>query len=458
MIETPIEAGIVRKHIIKSGLKCVGRASIREINQLVIKILKDTRKKFIRMEIGGPGFASPQICIDAEIEALKRGVGSIYPPFEGVTVLKTEISRFVDNFMNLKVKPDHCFPTVGSMQGCYIGLMVSTRRKKDKRKILFIEPGFQVNKLQARIIGIESECLEVYRHRGDKLRLKLERCLGKGDIGAMIYSTPNNPTWMCLTEKELKIIGELCTKYDVIALEDLAYFGMDFRCNYSKPGVEPFIPTVAKYTDNYILFISSSKLFSFAGQRIGMTVISEKLYNRKYSNLEKYFATRKFGHAFIYGGIYAISAGSSHSAQYGLASILKAVNDGEYNFIDNLKEYGERSREMKRLFTDNGFKIVYELDEDKPVADGFYFTITYPGMRGAELVEELLYYGISTISLCTTGKKSQEGIRACVSMTGKERFAELNCRLKLFNENQKKRLRAIDLFKNRVEKDLYYEG
>ena len=34
-----------------------------------------------------------------------------------------------------------------------------------------------------------------------------------------------------------------------------------------------------------------------------------------------------------------------------------------------------------------------------PVADGFYFTISYPGFTGEELIEELLYYGISAISL-----------------------------------------------------------
>ena len=77
--------------------------------------------------------------------------------------------------------------------------------------------------------------------RGDKLGPKLESYLKKGEVGAIVYSNPNNPSWICFTEKELRIIGDLCTKYDVVAIEDLAYFGMDFRQDFSIPGQAPFI-------------------------------------------------------------------------------------------------------------------------------------------------------------------------------------------------------------------------
>lgn len=61
---------------------------------------------------------------------------------------------------------------------------------------------------------------------------------------------------------------------------------MDFRRDISKPGVPPYQPTVAKYTDNYILLISSSKVFSYAGQRMAMLCISDKIFHRKYPDLK----------------------------------------------------------------------------------------------------------------------------------------------------------------------------
>ncbi len=117
--------------------------------------------------------------------------------------------------------------------------------------------------------------------------------------------------------------------------------------------------------------------------------------------------------------------------------MLKAVNDGTSNIIQPVKEYGEKAKIMKKLFTDNGFKIVYDKDENEPIADGFYFTFSYPGFSGVELLNELIYYGISAISLAITGSERLEGIRACVSLVKREQFPDLEYRLKKFHEDHK---------------------
>ena len=283
------------------------------------------------------------------------------------------------------------------------------------------------------------EAFDVYNYRGDKLRNKLESILSKGNISCMLYSNPNNPSWICFTEKELKIIGDLCNKYDIIAIEDLAYFAMDFRRDMSKPGFPPYQPTVARYTNNYILTISSSKAFSYAGQRVGMMIISDGLYDRSYPNLKNYYAKDLFGYSMIFGTIYTLSAGITHSSQYALAAIFKAANEGKLNFVEEVKEYGEKAKIMKKIFTDNGFKIVYDKDEDEPIADGFYFTFSYPGYSGEELLNELLYYGISAISLAITGSERLEGIRACVSLVRRDQFNDLEFRLKKFNQDHFKK-------------------
>jgi hypothetical protein len=72
---------------------------------------------------------------------------------------------------------------------------------------------------------------------------------------------------------------------------------------------------------------------------------------------------------------------------------------------------------------------------DKPIADGFYFTFSYPGFTAEELLNELIYYGISAISLLITGSERKEGIRACTSLVQREQFPELEYRLKRFHED-----------------------
>ena len=389
--DTPINYNIVKNKIEESGLPVVGNGSIREIVRIVNNIETESGDKFIRMEMGVPGIMPPEVGINAEIEALKKGVASKYPMIEGVPALKKEISRFIKLYLNMDVDEAGCIPTVGSMMGSMAAFLVANRSDKNKEGTLFIDPGFPVQKQQCKVLGHSFESFDVYNYRGDKLKDKLESYLKKGTVSSILYSNPNNPSWICFTEKELQIIGELATKYDAIVIEDLAYFGMDFRSDYSKPGEAPYQPTVAKYTDNYIFLISSSKAFSYAGQRVGTMAISNKLYNRHYPDLKRYYSSDGFGYSMIYGALYALSSGVSHSAQYGLAAMLKAANDGEFDFLDSVKLYGDRAGIMKKLFTENGFNIVYDKDEDKPLADGFYFTFSYPGMEGTELLEKLLY-------------------------------------------------------------------
>jgi aspartate/methionine/tyrosine aminotransferase len=434
-METPIPVQIVDKAKKECGLTEIGRASIREVVRLVNNIEKASGKQFIKMEMGVPGLPASQIGIDAQIKSLQQGVASVYPSIEGFQGLKDEASRFAKLFLNINISPSGCVPTVGSMQGSLTAFMVNSRCSAEKEYTLFIDPGFPVQKQQQNVLGLKYKTFDVYNYRGGKLKAKLEEYLAEGNIHTIVYSNPNNPSWICLTDNELKIIGELANRYDVIILEDLAYFGMDFRRDYGKAGVPPYQPSVAHYTDNYVLLFSGSKVFSYAGERIALMFIGDRQFARRYPDLKRFYSSDSYGHAAVYGALYAISSGTCHSAQHALSAMLKAANDGSFAFIEQIKEYGRKARVMKELFTRYGFQIVYDYDEDSPIADGFYFTISYPGFSGSALLEELLYYGISAISLDITGSEHSEGLRACVSQTQPAQFADLEERLKAFREN-----------------------
>jgi aspartate/methionine/tyrosine aminotransferase len=435
MKSTPIPSEVVNEVIDAFGIHPAGKATIRELVKIVNDIEGITGEEYIRMEMGVPGLDPTFVGTEAEMIALHQGVASKYPNIEGIAPLKKEAARFVNLFLNVEVEPKHCVPSVGSMMGSMASFMVVNRSDRNRTGTLFLDPGFPVQKQQCLVLGHQYGSFDLYDFRGSKLRQKMEEEIKKGQYSSILYSNPNNPSWICLNEEELKIIGELSIKHDITIIEDLAYFGMDFRKDLSKPGIPPFQPTVARYTDNYLLLISSSKAFSYAGQRIGMMIMAPVLYERKYPDLRRYYSSEKFGHAMIYGALYALSAGASHSAQYALAAIFKAVNDGSYNYIKEVREYGEKAAIMKMMFQKYGFRIVYDMDLDEPIADGFYFTLSYPGFEGSQLVEELLYYGISAISLEITGSSRKEGLRACVSQVRRDQFPVLEERLKRFSEN-----------------------
>ena len=433
-METPIKKELVDGLIAQFGIQDFAKATIREVKQVAAFAEKESGVEFIKMEMGIPGLPAAQVGVDAQIKSLQDGIAHSYPDIQGLPELKRQASRFVKAFIDVDIKPEGCVPVCGSMQGTFASFLTCSQANHEKDTVLFIDPGFPVQKMQLQVQGVKYETFDVYDYRGEKLRGKLESYLSKGNICAIVYSNPNNPSWICFNDDELKIIGELATRYDTIVMEDLAYFAMDFRRDLSRPFEPPYQPSVAHYTDNYILLISGSKAFSYAGERIGVTCISDKLFHRHYDDLSARYEGLPFGLVFSTRMLYALSSGTSHSAQYAMAAMLGAACDGKYNFREEIKVYGERAHKLKEIFCRNNFHIVYDRDLDHPIADGFYFTIGYKGMTSGQLARELMYYGVSAICLITTGSH-QEGLRVCTSFIEDHQYAQLEERMKLFAEN-----------------------
>lgn len=420
------------------GILDICSATIRQICSLAAELENVANEKMVHLEIGNPGLEAEEVGVAAEIEALKNGVANKYPSIAGIPELKDAGSKFIKAFVGTDVPPKCIIPTVGSMQGSFTLMLILAQRLKEKDTILFLNPGFPAHRNQAKLLGIKEESFDIYDYRGAKMRDKLESILKKGNITAILYNNPNNPAWTNMTDEELRIIGEMATKYDAIVLEDLAYMGMDFRTDFSHPGEAPYVPSVSKYTDNYIMMLSGSKIFSYAGQRIAVVCMSDKVYERSYDFFEKFYEIPKFGDAYIFGVLYCSSSGTAHSSQFALASMMDAAVKGELKFMDHCREYAKRANRTKKAFKDNGFHIIYDMDGKTPISDGFFFTIGYKDMSADQLALELMKHGIAAISLKGTGS-DQPGVRVCVSMLKEEDcFERLNRFLKKFNEEHSK--------------------
>lgn len=414
------------------GILDISTATIRQIVSLSAALEKEADERFVHLELGNPGLPASSIGVEAEIASLRDGVANSYPAINGIPALKKAGARFVKAFLDIEIPEKAIVPTVGSMQASFTLQLLLRQRLPERDSILFFNPGFPAQRHQAKVLGIGIEQFDIFGYRGTALEEKLEEILSKGNITAMLFSNPNNPSWINLTEEELEIVGRMATKHDVIVIEDLAYLGMDFRTDFSHPYKEPYIPTVARYTDNYIMLISGSKIFSYAGQRIAVVAMSKEVYERRYTFFREFYEMPAFGDAYVFGVLYTASSGTSHSAQHALAAMMDAACDGSLDFVTQSSEYGRRSEIMKKAFCDHGFHIVYDMDGDRPISDGFFFTAGYPGLDGKTLQSELLRHGISAITLASTGSE-QEGVRICVStLSDKDDFEILNQRLKAF--------------------------
>jgi len=414
-------------------------ASIGETLLVANYLESKTGVKVIRMDQGSPSLPANKIGIEAEKRALDRGVANTYPAAGGVKELKNAASRFIKAFVNIDIKPEGCIPTTGSVEATFASYIATTLRIPGKDKVLFIDPGFPIQKAQMRILGLDWITFDIYNYRGkEKLKARIEKELKRGDIATIVYSNPNNPAWICLEEEELEAIGELATQYDVIVMEDLAYFCMDYRKQLGKPFQEPYVPTVARYTDNYILILSASKIFSYAGQRVALCCVSDALFDKQYPSLaERFKDTGYFGHTLTASILYMITSGCTASTQYGYAEMLEKSCDGLIDFVEDTREYARRACVMKEIFLSHGFNIVYDKDITEKVGDGFFFSLGYKDMPSGKLARQLMTYGISAINLITTGSE-QHGVRVCCSRVTPDQFDLLRERVTEFVNDQSK--------------------
>ena len=411
----------------------IASATIRQILALAVRLERHLGDRFVHLEMGNPGLPASETGIEAECAALRSGIANQYPNISGIPKLKEAGSKFLKAFMDVDVPPRCIIPTVGSMQATFTLFLLLGQRIPGKDTILFLDPGFPAQHNQVKLLGLKQESIDMYEAREEKLEGRLEEKLSKGNISAILYNNPNNPAWTNLTDTEYAAIARMAEKYDVLIVEDHAYMGMDFRQRYGVPYQAPFAPTVRKWTDQCIMLVSASKIFSYAGQRIAMVCMSEAVADRVYPFLENFYEMPTFGDAYVFGVLYCASSGTSHSAQHAFAAMLEAAVEGKLDFVKETAEYERRGKLAKKAFLDNGFHLVYEKDGNEPISDGFFFTVGYPGMTGAELQKGLLRYGVSTISLPSTGSH-QEGVRVCVSMLSTQELVDkLGERLRAFH-------------------------
>lgn len=429
----PVTDHILENEMNAMNIPNIASATIRQILALATRLEPHLGEPFVHLEMGNPGLPASPVGIEAEREALLSGIANQYPNISGIPALKENGSRFVKAFLDVDIPPRCIVPTVGSMQATFTLFMLMGQRLPGRDTILFLDPGFPAQHNQVKLLGLNQESIDMYGCRGALLEERLEEKLSRGNVSAILYNNPNNPAWTNLTDEEYAILARMAEKHDVIIIEDHAYLGMDFRTRYGVPYQAPFVPTVAKWTDRCILLVSASKIFSYAGQRIAMVCMSPAVADRVYPFFRDFYEMPTLGDAYVFGVLYCASSGTAHSAQHAFAAMLEAAVEGRLDFVAETREYGRRAAIAKKLFTDNGFHLVYAVDGDRPISDGFFFTMGYPGMTGDALQKELLRYGVSTISLPSTGSLEQ-GVRVCVSLLSDEdSFRRLGERLAAFH-------------------------
>jgi aspartate aminotransferase len=255
------------------SLSLIGK-SIQESATLKLNekaaILRAKGEPLIHLGGGEPKSKSP-------IDAIVSAVGNLnsgevrYTPADGIPELKQAIIRYMEEFYNRKLEPEHVIASSGAKQAVMVCLQAILNPQEE---VIFPAPYWVSYPEMVKLCGAIP--VPVYPEDGTFYpRLQDIEQVITSYTKAVIINSPNNPSGAMYSEKFISEIVELCEKRDIYLIMDDIYHRLIFdgrkpiNCyDYAKDLSE---------NSKLIVINGVSKAYAMTGFRIGWAVGNKKL-------------------------------------------------------------------------------------------------------------------------------------------------------------------------------------
>lgn len=427
------------EHVISSIGLDSGKFRIEEFWSAIDDLESKQDCQWVRMDFGVPGLHPPECAVAAHQQTVSaKQALQTYPPSTGVEELKTAFATFLTRRLTTLIAAENTFVTCGATHALFIAQAISAKLNPQRSAIAFLTPNYPPMHVQAQFLGMANQAIETDGKRGKALLDAIRTVFETNTVAAFCWASPSNPSWMILNHEELVGIAELCKAFNVIPIEDLTYLGMI----NSKQPLHDRVPSISRYAEDYFLVISTSKMLSYAGERVGLLVGSPHLLATESEKLRESLGVTSVRRACS-SLIFNLTGGASHSAQYAIAAAIQAINADQYPLEERLSIYIERAHALIKILINNNFYIINSLSKEKKEeqksdeqSKGFYVNFGYSGLSELELVEHLLRVGVAVLPLSIFGSQRNDAVRACVGRLDEEKLVRLQQSLRRFNDCQ----------------------
>ena len=225
----------------------------------------------INLAQGFPDFDPPKAMLDRLNEVCYQGPHQ-YPITMGAPNFRQALARKCGRFMGRSLNPDtEMVVTIGSTEAMVDTIFALTNPGD---KIAMFSPYFENYRAQA----IMAQCEPIFVplvpptfHFDPNV---LEDAFKQG-IKAILICNPSNPSGKVFTYEELKLIADLCIKYDVYAIMDevyehIVYEGHKHIYMNSLPGM----------WERTVSCSSLSKTYSITGWRLGYAIAPQPIMDK----------------------------------------------------------------------------------------------------------------------------------------------------------------------------------
>jgi cysteine-S-conjugate beta-lyase len=234
-------------------------------------------KDVLPMWVADMDFPAPPAVIEALHKRIKHGIF-------GYTVIPDSLKEAVQHWLQARHQweIDRSWLVFSTGVVPAIATAIEAFSKEGDRVVVFTPvypPLFQLVRQHRRTLVTSPLQLKETRYEidWDDLTEKIQ------GAKLLLLCSPHNPGGRVWTKEELKKIGELCMKHDVIVISDEIHADLTFPPNKHVP----FASIHPEFAERSITFIAPTKTFNLAGLQAAAVIIANESLRRQFRKVQQ---------------------------------------------------------------------------------------------------------------------------------------------------------------------------
>jgi len=225
------------------------------------------RPDVVHLEVGEPGFNTPQHVLDAVRDAAASGQTK-YAPTPGLPALREALAEKVRRANGINAQPRQVLVTSGGANALFavIGTVLGPNDS-----MLLPNPGWSNFTMMTRAFGARTVYYDLDASNGYLPKVEQLNSLVDESTRALLINTPSNPLGSVIDRALAERLMAFATSRDLWIIADECYDGIDFSGRFFSIGsLEP-------QPERVISVYSFSKVYAMTGWRVGYAALPERV-------------------------------------------------------------------------------------------------------------------------------------------------------------------------------------
>ena len=229
-----------------------------------------TGQAVVHLEIGQPGFATPQHVTDAGVGAIRGGKTKYSSP-AGIDELRDAVARRTGETRGVDVGMRNVVIGPGAKPGLFFATQAIVRGPEDE--VVIPDPGFPTYKAMVQVA--RGTCVPVrLRRDGASFDMDALRSAVGPNTRLLVLNSPGNPTGGVVPKEDIVEIARLAQLHDFWVISDEIYSELVYADEYHS------ILSEEGMLERTVLVDGFSKSYCMTGWRLGWAVMPETLAER----------------------------------------------------------------------------------------------------------------------------------------------------------------------------------